>query len=87
MKVYNLNTKSDFDQENLCLTIGNFDGVHKGHQSVINKLIEESKKSKLKSALMTFTPHPKIFFGYSKNIFNITSRNEKLNLLQEITTT
>ncbi|MDC6447600.1 bifunctional riboflavin kinase/FAD synthetase [Alphaproteobacteria bacterium] len=84
MKVYNLNTKSDFDQKNLCLTIGNFDGIHKGHQSVIKKLIEESKESKLKSALMTFTPHPKTFFGHSKNIFNITTKNEKLNLLQEM---
>ena len=84
MKIYNLNTKSDFDQKNLCLTIGNFDGVHKGHQFVINKLIEVSNGSKLKSALMTFTPHPKVFFGYTKGIFNITTKKEKLSLLQEM---
>ena len=82
MKIYNLNTKSDFNQQNLCITIGNFDGVHTGHYSVINKLIEESEKSKLKTTVMSFTPHPKIFFGKSKNRFNITTKNEKLDILK-----
>jgi len=84
VKIYNLNTKSDFNQQNLCITIGNFDGVHSGHQSVINKLIEESEKSKLKTTVMSFTPHPKIFFGQSTNIFNITTKNEKLEILKDM---
>jgi riboflavin kinase/FMN adenylyltransferase len=33
---------------------------------------------------MTFTPHPKVFFGYTKDIFNITTKKEKLSLLQDI---
>ena len=49
MKVYNLNTKSNFNQQNLCITIGNFDGLHIGHQSVIHRLIQEAKKSNLQS--------------------------------------
>ena len=82
MKIYNLNTKSDFNQQNLCITIGNFDGVHTGHYSVINKLIEESEKSKLKTTVMSFTPHPKIFFSKLKKKFNITTKNEKLDILK-----
>ena len=84
MKVFNLNTKSNFNQENLCITIGNFDGLHIGHQFVINKLIEEAKKSNLQSAVMSFTPHPREFFSQSKKVFNINTKNEKLNILKSI---
>jgi len=84
VKIYNLNTKTEFNEHNLCLTIGNFDGVHKGHQSVISEIISNSKKTKLKNAVMSFTPHPKIFFGYTKDIFNIITKEEKLNLLNKM---
>lgn len=40
--------------EKLCCAIGNFDGVHLGHQQLINK----SKEFNLKSAVLTFSPHP-----------------------------
>jgi len=84
VKIYSLNTKSDFNQQNLCITIGNFDGVHIGHQSVINKLIAESENAKLKTTVMSFTPHPKIFFGKSKKIFSIISKDEKLDILKDM---
>ncbi len=71
MKVYNLNTITSFEEQNLCLTIGNFDGVHKGHQFVINQIISYSKSSNLHNAVMSFTPHPRVFFGYTKDVFNI----------------
>ena len=38
MKIYKLDTASDFEKLNLCLAIGNFDGIHKGHQEIINKI-------------------------------------------------
>ena len=40
MKFYKLNIESDFEKLDLCLAIGNFDGIHKGHQEIINKIIE-----------------------------------------------
>ena len=84
MKVYNLNTKSNFNQQNLCITIGNFDGLHIGHQSVIHRLIQEAKKSNLQSTIMSFTPHPKIFFSQSTKLFNINTKHEKLNILKDM---
>ena len=45
MKIYKLNINSRFSEKNLNLTIGNFDGIHLGHQDVINQLIENSKKN------------------------------------------
>ena len=42
------------------VTIGTFDGVHLGHQQILKQLIETSLKSKLKSVLLTFFPHPRM---------------------------
>ena len=84
MKIYNLNTKSNFSEQNLCLTIGNFDGIHKGHQFIIKEIISNSKSSNLVNALMSFTPHPRIFFGYAKDVFNILTREEKLRILKKM---
>ena len=41
------------------LTLGTFDGVHKGHQKILKKLNSEAKKNKLKSVVLTFFPHPR----------------------------
>ncbi len=84
MKIYKLNTKSNFEEQNLCLTIGNFDGVHKGHQFIINKIISHSNSVNLVNAVMSFSPHPRIFFGYTNEVFNILTKDEKLKILKEM---
>jgi riboflavin kinase/FMN adenylyltransferase len=45
------------------LTIGNFDGVHRGHQAMLARLIEASLDLRLPSAVLTFDPHPREFFA------------------------
>ena len=45
------------------VSIGNFDGVHLGHQHVINTLLEQSRKLALKSTIVTFEPLAKEFFA------------------------
>ena len=48
----------------LCaLTIGNFDGVHRGHQAMLALLINEARHRGLASCVMTFEPHPRDFFA------------------------
>ena len=76
-----------FDQinidEKLCLTIGNFDGIHKGHREIIKNLIQQTKTSNLKSAILSFTPHPKIYFNKQKN-FMINSQSKKKEILKDL---
>jgi len=84
VKLHNLNTKKDFKTQNLCLCIGNFDGIHLGHQHVIKKIINSSRSDNLKSAIMTFVPHPKIYFKRTNNNFNIITNDYKKNFLDSL---
>jgi riboflavin kinase/FMN adenylyltransferase len=47
----------------VALTIGNFDGVHRGHQAMLSRLIEAAEDLGLPSAVLTFDPHPREFFA------------------------
>ena len=54
---------SKIKNKNSVLTIGNFDGVHKGHQKIIKQTVKLSKKKNLKSVVITFKPHPNEFLN------------------------
>lgn len=47
----------------IALTIGNFDGVHRGHQAMLARLTEAAEDLALPSAVLTFDPHPREFFA------------------------
>src|SRR5690606_2894881 len=52
------------DQRTDCaLTIGNYDGVHRGHQAVLARLVEQARGRGLASCVLTFEPHPRAFFA------------------------
>ena len=70
------------NQSPIALTIGSFDGIHFGHQKIINDLIAYSKKNGLRSALMTFMPSPKSYFTGKNN--QIMGLREKVNYLSEL---
>ena len=61
MKIFN-NTKIAKKYKRSSLAIGNFDGVHLGHQSVILKAKKIAKDSQSKVGVLTFEPHPKCYF-------------------------
>ncbi len=68
----------------LALTIGNFDGVHLGHAKIIDDVKQIAKEKKLKSAILTFEPHPVSFFqGGKANNFRITSLAQKLEIFRQ----
>ena len=67
-------------QSGCVLTIGNFDGVHLGHQSVIKKLIKISQSHNFQSALLSFNPHPREFFSTLNEPFNIVTPTFKKTL-------
>ncbi len=81
MKYINSSFEEINIDEKLCVTIGNFDGVHKGHREVIKNLIQKTKISKSKSAILSFTPHPKIYFKKQNN-FMINSQLKKKEILE-----
>lgn len=67
------------------LALGFFDGVHLGHQRVIGAAIENAKKLNLKSAVMTFDPHPSIVLGgLNEKVFYITPLQQKLETLEQL---
>ena len=49
-----------YQHPDIALAIGFFDGIHLGHLTVINKMIEIAEEKKLKKAVMTFDPHPSV---------------------------
>jgi riboflavin kinase/FMN adenylyltransferase len=66
------------------VTIGNFDGVHVGHQALIRKVIEKSEKTGVKSVIVTFDPHPlRVILGKTPPF--ITTTEQKLELLSQFT--
>jgi len=65
------------------LTIGSFDGVHKGHQKVLKQLKDISKQNHTQSVVITFSPHPRIFFHPENNDFKLLNTDfEKSQLLE-----
>lgn len=71
--------------QNSCLTLGNFDGFHLGHQEILNFTRNLAKKHNKKSALLTFEPHPRHFFNKNnpdKNV-RIYSLAQKLDILRQ----
>lgn len=67
------------------LAVGFFDGVHLGHQQVINAAITTAKKLNIKSAVMTFDPHPSIVLGGRKEqVFYVTPLQQKLDTLNSL---
>jgi len=69
--------------EKTFVTIGTFDGVHYGHQKIIEKLVYDAKKAGKKSVLLTFFPHPRMVLQKDSNIELINTIEEKKLLLQK----
>ena len=63
------------------LSIGNFDGVHRGHQALLERLVAYARRVALPAAVMTFEPHPREFFAADSAPARLTSLREKLVLL------
>ena len=65
------------------VTIGNFDGVHIGHQMILRRVNQEAKRLKTQSMLICFEPQPKEFFDVYKAPARLTRFREKVELLAE----
>ena len=77
------NLKEYNNTEPSVITVGTFDGIHIGHKEIINELCLISKKKKLKSIILSFSPHPKIVLQNSSDIMLINSMDEKVDILNK----
>ena len=64
------------------LTVGNFDGVHRGHQALLARVTGAARARGLASAVMTFEPHPREFFAPQAAPMRISNLRDKLGALQ-----
>ena len=67
------------------LTFGNFDGVHLGHQAIIEEMVKKSKAENIESILVTFNPHPQAIIGKNaKKRFLIQSFNQRMEIIEKL---
>ena len=83
MKTYN-NLNLIRKHRNGVIAIGNFDGIHLGHQKVINEAKKKAKKNKLPFGLMTFEPVPLMFFNKKIKNHRISSLAQKKDQLEKL---
>ena len=65
------------------ITIGTFDGVHLGHQQIIKQLLQEAKATDGESVLISFYPHPRKILQPERNIAQLTTLEERIELLKQ----
>ena len=83
MKIYN-NPNLSRKHRSGVIAIGNFDGIHLGHQKVINEAKKKAKKNKLPFGLMTFEPVPVMFFNNKIKNHRISSLEQKKDQLKKL---
>lgn len=67
----------------MALAIGNFDGLHLGHQALLAKLVDTAQAKGVTPAVMTFEPHPREFFAPQNAPARLSSMREKLEYFEE----
>lgn len=79
MKTYN--SLNSYDKSPSVVTIGTFDGVHLGHQKIINRLVNAGKENNLRSIILTFFPHPRMVLQPESNIKLLHTIQERQDIL------
>jgi riboflavin kinase/FMN adenylyltransferase len=66
------------------VAIGNFDGVHRGHQTVLDRALEEARARGLPALVLTFEPHPRAVFRPDEPVFRLTPAPLKARILEDM---
>lgn len=72
------------DIEKTAVALGNFDGIHKGHQVLINKAVSVAAEKGIKSAVFTFSNHPRNVIAGKSVVRNIIYEDEKIEILEKM---
>ncbi len=68
----------------MALSLGMFDGVHLGHQSIIEKLHQRAQSKNLKTGILTFWPHPRLVFNPSDTLKLLSTLEEKTSRFESL---
>jgi len=82
LKIYK-NFQIKNNHKNSIILIGNFDGLHLGHQKLFKLANKFKKKYSLNIGVLTFEPMPKMFFNRKLNNFRISNQKQKIDLLKK----
>lgn len=66
------------------LTIGSFDGLHRGHQEIVKKVVSQAQLQHLQSVVITFDPHPRHILDKGSKLSLLISLGKKLSLLEKL---
>ncbi len=72
------------DARGSAVAIGNFDGVHLGHQAVIGAAVERARALGVASSVLTFEPHPRMLFKPDSEPFRLTPLRPKAHAIEEL---
>jgi len=67
-----------------CVTIGVFDGVHRGHQAILKKVVSFARRNKILSIVLTFHPHPDSVVKRKKKSVSLISLKHRLYLISKL---
>ena len=84
MKIHHINLTTHIKKKLFHLAIGNFDGVHVGHQKIIKQLVSKATKENMPSAILSFKPHPRQFFSKNLDRYQIISDEIKYEKLDKL---
>ncbi len=88
INIFSLNTYfsiSDFKSKNKTIvTIGTFDGVHIGHKSILQKVLQASKNTNYESVILSFFPHPRMVLDSDSDVKLLNTIDEKSILLKNL---
>lgn len=82
--IHNIKSNEDSDGQGRVLTIGNFDGVHLGHQRVIEALVAKARELNCTASVMVFEPQPQELFSPEMAPARLTRLRDKYKLLQKL---
>jgi riboflavin kinase / FMN adenylyltransferase len=82
--MFHYHSLDDIQLRNTWLTIGAFDGVHSGHQEIIQHLVTGAKKASTTTVVLTFYPHPAITLGKRQGALYLTTPDERARLMGEL---
>jgi len=84
MELLNFKVDENYSLGKLAVALGEFDGIHLAHQKLINKVVNYAKAKNIKSAVISFDPHPDYVLNKRTNLGYITPLKEKVSKLAEL---